>query len=53
MANTLSDIALASKDTYTLWDKLFIWKDRLIASRKFQRDASHIPIFSSISRKRA
>ncbi len=53
MANTLSDIALASKDTYSLWDKLFIWKDRLIASRKFQRDASHIPIFSSISRKRA
>jgi len=53
MANTLSDIAPSSKDKYSLWDKLFIWKDRLIASRKFQRDASHIPIFSSISRHRA
>ena len=53
MANSLSDSLPVSKDKYSLLDKLFIWKDRLIASRQFQRVASRTLIFSSISQRRA
>jgi len=53
MANSLSDMLPSPKEKYSLWDKLFIWKDRLIASRQFQRDVSRIPLLSSISRHRA
>jgi len=53
MANSLSDMLPSQKEKYSLWDKLFIWKDRLIASRQFQRDVSRIPLLSSISQHRA
>ena len=38
---------------YSIFDKVIIWKDRQIAKRSFQRFASGIPIFRSISKTRA
>jgi demethylspheroidene O-methyltransferase len=39
--------------SYSLFDQIIIWKDRLIAKRSFQRLAAGIPIFRSISKTRA
>ena len=38
---------------HSLWDRLLIWKDHLIAKRGFQRLASRLPIARKISKSRA
>jgi len=44
---------LPVKPAYGLWDRLLIFRDQLIASKRFQRFAASVPIFRSISRSRA
>ncbi len=53
MANISLGITPPHAQKYTLWERLTIQKDRLIANRKFQRIASRIPLIRNISKTRA
>jgi demethylspheroidene O-methyltransferase len=53
MPETLPYQAGIKAANYSIFDKVIIWKDRQIAKRSFQRFASGIPIFRSISKTRA
>ena len=44
---------LPLKPEYSLWDRLLILRDQLIATKRFQRLAASLPIFRTISRSRA
>jgi demethylspheroidene O-methyltransferase len=44
---------LALTPEYGLWDRILIFRDQLIATKRFQRLAASLPIFRSISRSRA
>lgn len=42
-----------TSETYSLWDRCLIWKDRVIAKREFQRFVSRVPFLKRISQARA
>jgi demethylspheroidene O-methyltransferase len=53
MANVSLDMMPVEKESYSFLDRIFIYKDRLIANRKFQRIAARIPFINTISKSRA
>ena len=53
MAKALLQINALEDTKYNWWDRLLIWRDRIIATRNFQRLAATLPIINKVSLHRA
>jgi demethylspheroidene O-methyltransferase len=53
MAQTQSISIDHSQQDYGLWDRICIWRDRLIADTRFQNRVAKIPFLRNIAKKRA
>ena len=53
MDKVLQQLTALEDTKYNWWDRLLIWRDRIIATRNFQRLAATLPIINKVSLHRA
>ena len=49
MDKVLQQLTALEDTKYNWWDRLLIWRDRIIATRNFQRLAASLPIINKVS----